>query len=69
MHRERYEATFGPCPLVVANSPKQLAKECSRLIRMPLEEIRALQMESRRWAVETHGYEAVGNRLKEVLEL
>jgi hypothetical protein len=62
--RERYEKTFGKCPILGANSEIELKKVLEQLFQMSRKEIVALQETHRKWAVRCHSRIAVGNRLQ-----
>lgn len=62
--KERYEKTFGKCPILGANDEAELKKVLNQLFQMGTKEIVALQEAHREWAVRCHSRKAVGNRLQ-----
>jgi hypothetical protein len=66
---ERYEKEYGPCPLLWANSEREVKKRIEECCAMGYEGVRELGKKTRKWAEKYHSYEAVGARLKKLLEL
>jgi len=68
--KERYEKEYGvSCPLLVANSETEIYQRITECCEMGLDGVRKLGRETRKWAEKNHSYEAVGARLKRLLEL
>jgi hypothetical protein len=66
---ERYEKEYGPCPLLWANSEQEVKERIKECCSMGYEGVRELGKKTRKWAEKYHSYEAVGARLKKLLEL
>lgn len=68
-HLENYRKEYGICPLRVANSMKGLGRRLTRLLLLNRNQIRDAQYQMRQWVETQHNYEAIGERLKRLLEI
>jgi len=65
---ERYKREYGFCALHVANTENQLVNVLRKLLMIESDaEIQRLKSVSREWVVKTHGYRAIGLKLKKIL--
>lgn len=61
----QYEKTYGPCPLLVANTSDEFRGVLNNLETI---DIPALQVTTREWVEKQHSYKAVGGRLVNILQ-
>lgn len=65
--RKEYEAEFGPCPLLVANTPIELETAVLCLQNSTSSQIVELKAAMREWVVKNHSFKPVGEKLRRVL--
>jgi len=68
-HLANYRKEYGECPLRVAISMKGLGRRLTRLLLLNRKQIRDIQHQMRQWVERQHSYEAIGERLKRLLEI
>jgi hypothetical protein len=66
---EAYKKEYGDHSLQVANSKEQLHSVLVKLLNMNDIEFEKLKYETRAWVEKYHSYEAIGNRLREILKI
>lgn len=64
LYSDFYAAEYGPCPLILANTPQDITKAVERLRDMPRSEFRTLAEQFKTWAISCHSYSATGQRMK-----
>jgi len=67
-HMEEYEHDFGKCAVQVANTINEVHEKIEWLLSLSKGEILKLKRQARDWVVRCHSYEAVGLRLKYIIE-
>jgi hypothetical protein len=64
---EDYRKQYGECGLVVANNEDELRQEVTEIMNWTPEQILEKKKATREWVETYHSFEAVGRRLKEIL--
>jgi len=64
---EDYRKQYGECELVIANTEDELEQQVKEIMTWSKEQILEKKMATREWAEKYHSFEAVGQRLKEIL--
>jgi len=65
---DTYEEQYGKCPLVVANTKKELTEKAEWLISLSFNEYINLQLRTRRWVEDYHSFESIGKRMLAIFE-
>ena len=64
-----YQAVYGDCPLLVSNTPEELRDRVIEAIEMNRADLLLKQRDTRKWVETYHSYEAVGERLRGILNV
>ena len=62
-----YKRQYGECELVVANNKEELRERIKEIMNWTEEEILEKKKATRQWAERYHSFQAVGQRLKDIL--
>ena len=66
---DRYRNEYGPCPLLVSNTPEELRSSIVQVLEMSRSSLLLRQHDTREWVETYHSYEAVGERLRGILNV
>ena len=69
LNKDVYFDSYGDCPLLLANTPKQFYDALNVVTTLNPIELKAMQKETFDWVTKNHSYIATGNKIKSILNL